>query len=90
MFLKIRNNNWNFLSYCYSFIRRRRRKFSNWKLKEGGYGKFNVSINKNNTKFRNKYFFTPNLINSLVQTNKFKNISPDVAENVLISINNFV
>lgn len=57
------------------------------KLKEGGYGKFNVSINKNNTKFRNKYFFTPNLINSLVQTNKFKNISPDVAENVLISIN---
>lgn len=57
------------------------------KLKEGGYGKFNVSVDKNNAKFRNKYFFTPNLINSLNETNKFKNISPDIGENILININ---
>lgn len=57
------------------------------KLKEGGYGKFNVSVDKNNVKFRNKYFFTPNLINSLNETNKFKNISPDISENILININ---
>lgn len=57
------------------------------KLKKGGYGKFNVSIDKNNIKFRNKYFFTPNLINSLNEINKFKNISPDISENILININ---
>lgn len=57
------------------------------KLKEGGYGKFNVSIDKNNIKFKNRYFFTPNLISFLNETNKFKNISPDINENILININ---
>ncbi|MGL4861549.1 MAG: ABC transporter permease [Cetobacterium sp.] len=47
-------------------------------LKEGGYGKFTISVDKDDEQFRWKYLLEPETIESLKETNIFKNVGVNI------------
>lgn len=55
-------------------------------LKEGGYGKFTVSVDKDDEEFRWKYLLDPESVESLKESGLFKNVSPNITSRVLIEI----
>ncbi|MGL4947572.1 MAG: ABC transporter permease [Cetobacterium sp.] len=55
-------------------------------LKEGGYGKFTVSIDKDDEQFRWKYLLEPEVIDVLKDSNLFKNVSANITTRVFIDI----
>ena len=55
-------------------------------LKEGGYGKFTVSIDKDDEEFRWKYLLDPEIVDSLKETNIFKNVSPNIGTRVFLEL----
>lgn len=55
-------------------------------LKEGGYGKFTVSVDKNDEEFRWKYLLEPEIIDILKEKKIFKNISANVTKRVFMRI----
>lgn len=55
-------------------------------LKEGGYGKFTISVDKDDEEFRWKYLLEPEMIESLKSTNLFKNVSANISTRVFIEI----
>ena len=58
------------------------------KLKEGGYGKFTIFIDKGAKNFRWKYLFDDVVIEKLKNTNEFKNVTPYVRDRVYSKIGN--
>ncbi len=55
-------------------------------LKEGGYGKFTISIDKDDEEFRWKYLLEPEIVDSLKETNIFKNVSANVSTRVFLEL----
>ncbi len=55
-------------------------------LKQGGYGKFVVSVDKSDENFRWKYLIDDELIGELKSTKKFKGISPDITDRMRIKV----
>ncbi|MGL4641924.1 MAG: ABC transporter permease, partial [Cetobacterium sp.] len=55
-------------------------------LKEGGYGKFTISVDKDDEEFRWKYLLEPEIIESLKSTNLFKNVSANISTRVFIEV----
>lgn len=55
-------------------------------LKEGGYGKFTISIDKDDEEFRWKYLLEPEIVDSLKETNIFKNVSANVSTHVFLEL----
>lgn len=55
-------------------------------LKNGGYGKFTVSVNKNDENFRWKYLITEEILEKLKEKRLFKNISPDISLKMITKI----
>lgn len=47
-------------------------------LKEGGYGKFNISIDKTDENFRWKYLLDEEMVEKLKESDKFKAVSPKI------------
>ena len=56
-------------------------------LKEGGYGKFNITIDKTDENFRWKYLLNEDIVKKLQESNKFKAVSPKISSNFGIKIN---
>lgn len=56
------------------------------KLKEGGYGKFVLTIDDGDENFRWKNLFDDSLIEKLKKTKEFKNISPKIEEHFFTKI----
>lgn len=55
-------------------------------LKEGGYGKFTISIDKDDEEFRWKYLLEPEIVDSLKETNVFKNVSTNISTRVFLEL----
>lgn len=55
-------------------------------LKEGGYGKFNITIDKTDENFRWKYLLNEDIVKKLQESNKFKAVSPKISSNFGIKI----
>ena len=55
-------------------------------LKEGGYGKFNITIDKTDENFRWKYLLNEDIVEKLQASNKFKAVSPKINSNFGIKI----
>lgn len=55
-------------------------------LKEGGYGKFNITIDKTDENFRWKYLLNEDIVNKLRESNKFKGVSPKISVNLGVKI----
>ena len=55
-------------------------------LKEGGYGKFTISIDKDDEEFRWKYLLEPEIVDSLKETNIFKNVSANISTRVFFEL----
>ncbi|STO30992.1 Macrolide export ATP-binding/permease protein MacB [Fusobacterium necrogenes] len=55
-------------------------------LKEGGYGKFNISIDKTDENFRWKYLLNEEIVKKLQESNLFKAVSPKISSNFGIKI----
>ena len=55
-------------------------------LKEGGYGKFTISIDKDDEEFRWKYLLEPEIVDSLKETNIFKNVSANISTRVFLEL----
>lgn len=55
-------------------------------LKEGGYGKFTISIDKDDEEFRWKYLLEPEIVDSLKETNIFNNVSANVSTRVFLEL----
>lgn len=55
-------------------------------LKEGGYGKFNITIDKTDENFRWKYLLNEDIVNKLRESNKFKGVSPKINVNLGVKI----
>ncbi|MGL5989457.1 ABC transporter permease [Cetobacterium sp.] len=55
-------------------------------LKEGGYGKFTISIDKDDEQFRWKYLLEPKVINILKDSGLFKNVSANITTRVFIDL----
>lgn len=55
-------------------------------LKEGGYGKFNITIDKSDENFRWKYLLNEDIVKKLQESNKFKAVSPKISSNFGIKI----
>lgn len=57
-------------------------------LKEGGYGKFTISVDKTDSEFRWKYMITDEIIDGLKKSGKFKNVSPNINSRFVVKIGN--
>ncbi|MBC2851552.1 ABC transporter permease [Cetobacterium sp. 8H] len=57
-------------------------------LKDGGYGKFTVSVDKSDVDFRWKNTIDNSLIKMLEETDEFKEISPEITSRMTIKIGN--
>ena len=55
-------------------------------LKEGGYGKFNITIDKTDENFRWKYLLNEEIVKKIQESNKFKAVSPKINSNFGIKI----
>ena len=55
-------------------------------LKEGGFGKFNITIDKTDENFRWKYLLNEDIVNKLRESNKFKGVSPKINVNLGVKI----
>ncbi len=55
-------------------------------LKEGGYGKFNITIDKTDENFRWKYLLNEDIVNKLRESDKFKGVSPKISVNLGVKI----
>lgn len=55
-------------------------------LKEGGYGKFNITIDKSDENFRWKYLLNEDIVKKLQESNRFKAVSPKINSNFGIKI----
>lgn len=55
-------------------------------LKEGGYGKFNITIDKSDENFRWKYLLNEEIVKELQESKKFKAVSPKITSNFGIKI----
>ncbi|MDU1909999.1 ABC transporter permease [Fusobacterium sp.] len=55
-------------------------------LKEGGYGKFTISVDKQDEEFRWKYLLDDSIIEKIKESGKFKAVSPKISSNFAIKI----
>lgn len=55
-------------------------------LKEGGYGKFNITVDKQDEEFRWKYLLDDNIIEKIRESGKFKAVSPKINSNFAVKI----
>lgn len=55
-------------------------------LKEGGYGKFSISVDKQDEEFRWKYLLDDSIINKIKESGKFKAVSPKISSNFAVKI----
>jgi len=55
-------------------------------LKEGGYGKFTISIDKQDEDFRWKYLLDDTIIEKIKESGKFKAVSPKISSNFAVKI----
>lgn len=55
-------------------------------LKEGGYGKFNITIDKTDENFRWKYLLNEDIVKKLQDSEKFNAVSPKISSNFGIKI----
>ncbi|MGF6907536.1 ABC transporter permease [Fusobacterium sp. PH5-44] len=56
-------------------------------LKEGGYGKFTVSIDKNDTEFRQKYMLNNKILQKIKDSGNFKAASPSISARFFVKVN---
>jgi len=56
-------------------------------LKEGGYGKFTISIDKNDTEFRQKYMLNNKILQQLKDSGKFRAVSANISSRFFIKVN---
>jgi len=56
-------------------------------LKQGGYGKFTVSVDKSDTEFRWKYMLNDEIIEGMKRSGKFRNVSPRIQTRFMVKIN---
>ena len=57
-------------------------------LKEGGYGKFTISIDQNDVEFRQKYILNNKILQQLKDSNKFRAVSPNINSRFFLRVNN--
>lgn len=57
-------------------------------LKKGGYGKFNITVDKTDENFRWKYLLDEDIIKKLKDSGKFKEVSPKISTNFGLKIGN--
>ncbi|AVQ29931.1 MULTISPECIES: ABC transporter permease [Fusobacterium] len=55
-------------------------------LKEGGYGKFTISVDKQDEEFRWKYLLDDSIIEKIRESGKFKAVSPKISSNFAVKI----
>lgn len=55
-------------------------------LKEGGYGKFSISVDKQDEEFRWKYLLDDSIIDKIKESGKFKAVSPKISSNFAVKI----
>ena len=55
-------------------------------LKEGGYGKFTIYLDKQDEEFRWKYLLNDSIINKIKESGKFKAVSPKISSNFAVKI----
>lgn len=55
-------------------------------LKEGGYGKFSISVDKQDEEFRWKYLLDDSIIDKIKESGKFKAVSPKSSSNFAVKI----
>ncbi len=55
-------------------------------LKEGGYGKFTISVDKQDEEFRWKYPLDDSIIEKIRESGKFKAVSPKISSNFAVKI----
>lgn len=55
-------------------------------LKEGGYGKFTISVDKQDEEFRWKYLLDDSIIEKIKESGKFKAVSPKISSNFAVKI----
>lgn len=55
-------------------------------LKEGGYGKFSISVDKQDEEFRWKYLLDDSIIDKIKESGKFKAASPKISSNFAVKI----
>ncbi|AVQ28483.1 ABC transporter permease [Fusobacterium ulcerans] len=55
-------------------------------LKEGGYGKFSISVDKQDEEFRWKYLLDDSIIDKIKDSGKFKAVSPKISSNFAVKI----
>lgn len=55
-------------------------------LKEGGYGKFSISVDKQDEEFRWKYLLDDGIIDKIKESGKFKAVSPKISSNFAVKI----
>ena len=55
-------------------------------LKEGGYGKFSISVDKQDEELRWKYLLDDSIIDKIKESGKFKAVSPKISSNFAVKI----